>query len=36
MDFWQLASESVKFYRIDTVGHYGLPKKICKETRCRE
>jgi hypothetical protein len=36
MDFWQLAGERVKFYRIDPVGHYGLIKKISKETRCPE
>jgi hypothetical protein len=36
MDFWQLASGRVKFYRIDPVGHYGLIKKITKETQCTE
>jgi hypothetical protein len=36
MDFWQLASESVKFYRINPVDHYGPIKKISKETRCPE
>jgi hypothetical protein len=36
MNLWQLASESVKFYRIDPVGHYGLIKKISKESRCPE
>jgi hypothetical protein len=35
-EFWQLASESVKFYRIDPARHYGLSKKISKEPRCPE